>query len=199
MPNNVAHPTVTDVCFHGVIPHAKSTDVSSSLVNTLKAIPVKKKKSGKHSAGHGVCYIPRASTSSSNRQKAAYQKSRIMTITVRSRVKKNKARKYALKAQKQKSHLLSIDLPPLSDRIFITQEGMSAGVVFVDGGNEDNPPILRLFPKEIASIKRIGTFLSYLFVIFKSPLTISPIPKRGCTTRCQTIPVISSSFLVKPP
>ena len=143
--NNVAHHTVTDVPFHGVIPHAESTDVSSCLVNTSKAVHGKKKYVN-HRAGHGVCYIPQASTSSTNRQKAAYKKSRLDTFTSQSRGKKNKARRYALKAKKQKSHLLSIDLPPLMDRSFITKQGMSTGIVFVDGGNEGNPPIRPVIP-----------------------------------------------------
>ena len=64
LPNRVAHALKsnvhgTDVPFHGVNTHAESTDVSS-MIKRRKAVPTKKKKVGKNSAGHGVSYIPQA-------------------------------------------------------------------------------------------------------------------------------------------
>ena len=109
---------------HHRIPHSGSTD--------------------EWSGRNGVSHVPKATTSSSNRQKAAFIKAAVTTATSVKRAKKNKARRAKLKAKKQALNLLRISHPVPSQLVDPTREGIVDAALFIDGGNPNNPPICPL-------------------------------------------------------
>lgn len=109
---------------HHRIPHAGSTDECSGR--------------------DGVSHVPKAKTPSSNRQKAAFIKAAVTTEKSAKRSKENKARRANQKAKKQAQDLLIISLPLPSQWVYQTKEGIADAVIFVDGGNQNNPPICPL-------------------------------------------------------
>ena len=88
---------------------------------------------------HGVTFLPKADTPSSNRQKAAYMKAATTFTKSTHKGQKNKTKRANKKARKQKQQLLPVVLPPNSPTY--TSEFLSSHHVFVDGGNRDNPAI----------------------------------------------------------
>jgi hypothetical protein len=92
-----------DVANHHIIPHAGSTDDVSGRDGVSHS---------SESGRCGVSHVPKATTPSSNRQKAAFMKSAVTTQLSSRRSKQNKAKRGKRKAMKQEKDLFLISLPP---------------------------------------------------------------------------------------
>jgi hypothetical protein len=89
---------------------------------------------------HGVTHISKANTSSSNRKKAAFMKSRVMYNSSSKRTKKNKNLCASKKKRKQDLELYEIMVPTIYNHIVHADE-LKTTILFVDGGTTTNPPI----------------------------------------------------------
>ena len=88
---------------------------------------------------HGVTFLPKANTSTSNRQKAAYMKSVTTLAKSTSKSKRSKNIRAHKKSRNQKQHLVPVHLPP--DSATYPSDFLNSSLVFIDGGNLDSPAI----------------------------------------------------------
>jgi hypothetical protein len=93
---------------------------------------------------HGVSKVAQANSNSSNRQKAAFIKSVVDTTNSSKRSSKNKRKRAARKARKQAN---SLDIVHPDQEKHIPHEVIKSTILFVDGGNIDNPRISPVLPR----------------------------------------------------
>ena len=142
----------------------------------LRLLPEGRSITGKIDA-HGVSKVAKANSNSSNRQKAASVKALVDTKMASKRSLRNQRERSRRKALKQVNALHSIQPDP---KKAITHEAIKSSIVFVDGGDSNNPRICPQLPtcKKKQEMKPM-LILSLSDGDLSSPKTHLHDPERG--------------------
>ena len=133
----------------------------------LRLLPEGRSITGKIDA-HGVSKVAKANSNSSNRQKAASMKALVDTKTASKDSRRNQRERSRRKALKQGNSLDLIHPDPEKD---ITHEVIKSSIVFVDGGDCNNPRILSSLYSNARTNTKSSPCASHhsLMVIFHHP------------------------------
>ena len=94
---------------------------------------------------HGVTYLSRAATPSSNRKKAAFIRSTVKYELSSKHSQRRKTLRAKHKQTKQCDHLINVEVPSEFENV-IHSDDLKNTILFVDGGAPSNPPIHPTIP-----------------------------------------------------